>query len=210
MGKTSINAIEFDNLTADPTTLTESLTWYRSDLNELRSYINGAILVLNAGNAAQWLPNSVPLDSLLPKGATFFINGGAGVYLSFSGTADDAVHYNDSLSNGLPYDGSNLAMKLHCRLSSNGGAGDTVGLIVNYAITKNGDNTSTTVTNIPQQNVDVSTELQDVQFEIVLGTMTGVVGGEILLFSLTRNSKGGGSDSYGGNLEVLAMELIKI
>ena len=158
----------------------------------------------------QWLPNSVPLGSVLPSGATFFINGGAGVYLSFSGTSDDAVYYNDSLTKGLPYDGSDLAMKLHCRLSSNGVVGDTVGLIVDYAITKNGDNTTTTVTNIPQQNVDVSTELQDIEFDIVLGTMTGVLGGETLMFTLTRNSSGAGADTYAGNLEVIAMELIKV
>jgi len=159
-----------------------------------------------------WQPPTLPLGAVLASGATFFINGGAGIYLSFSGTSDDQMFFNYVLhgANGVEYDGSDLAVVLHGRLSSNGGVGDTVGLIAEYAILKDGDNSTTTSTTIAQQNVNVASELQDIMFMIQLGTMTGVADAHQLMFTLTRNSSGAGADSYAGNFEVTALELVII
>ena len=161
--------------------------------------------------STDWQPPAVALGTLLSSGASFFINGGAGVYLAFDGASDDAVYFNDNLvgANGAAYDGSNMQIKLHCRISTNGGVGDTVGLLVDYGIVVDGDNSSTTVTSIAQQNVDVSAELTDIGFNIILGVMTGVVGADTLLFTLTRNATGAGADSYAGQLEVISFELLK-
>lgn len=163
-------------------------------------------------NQLSWQPPVLPLGSVLVSGATFFINGGAGVYLSFDGASDDKLFFNYSLqgANGVAYDGSNLAVKLHGRLSTNGGAGDTVGFVVDYGIVKNGDNSSTTSTTLAQQDVNVSSHNQDIEFDITLGTMTGVVGGHNLLFTLTRNSLGAGSDTYSGDFELTGIEIIKV
>ncbi len=163
-------------------------------------------------NQIAWQPPVMPLGALLISGATFFINGGAGVYLSFTGGQDDTIFFNCDLhgSNGVPYDGSNIAVVLHGRLSSNGGVGDTVGLVVNYGIIKSGDNSSTTTTAIAQQNVDVSSELEDIDFAIQLGTMTGVTGAHYLMFDVTRNGFGAGSDTYAGNYELTNIEIIKV
>ena len=162
--------------------------------------------------AGSWEPENVDLGSLLTTGATFFIGGGAGIYLSFSGGIfDDDAYFNKVLrNNGIDYDGSDLAIILHWRLSSNGGGGDTVGWIVEYSVTKVGDNSATAVTSIAQQNVDVSSELQGIDFITQLGTMTGVVGGEKLMVTLTRNSTGTGADTYSGNARITGIELIKV
>ena len=110
-------------------------------------YIRYKVQVGNLPNT--WRPNSIPLGSVLVSGASFFINGGAGVYLSMSGSADDAFYFNDSLNkSGLSYDGSDLALKIHCRLSQSGTVGDTVGLLLDYGFIRNGDNSTTTVTNV--------------------------------------------------------------
>jgi len=161
--------------------------------------------------STDWKPNSVPLGSLLSSGASFFINAGAGVYVAFDGSSDDSVFFNDALSKPENmYDGSDLALKLQCRISSNGGVGATVGLNVTYAIVKAGDNSSNTFTTIAQQDVDVSSESMDINFEVTLRDMTGVVDGETLMLTLTRNAVGPGSDTYAGQFEILGMELIKV
>jgi hypothetical protein len=160
--------------------------------------------------STDYKPNSVPLGSILVSGAAFFVNGGAGIYLSMSGATDDSFYFNDSLSKeGNTYDGSDLALKIHCRLSTNGTTSDTVGLILAYAFVKNGDNSTTTVTTESQVDYDVSTEVQDVEFNITLNTMTGVADAETIMVSVTRNSTGAGADAYGGNFEITALEFVK-
>jgi hypothetical protein len=167
-----------------------------------------AVWTETTGNV--WVPPPVSLGSLWVSGASFFLNGGAGVYLSFKGTADDAAYFNDNLDNGIPYDGSDLAIKLHWRLSTDAGVGDTVGWIVEYAVIKVGDNSTTTVTTIAQQNVVVTGKLQDIDFSTQLGTMAGVVGGSTLMLTLTRNANGAGQDTFTGNAEIISIELIKV
>lgn len=165
----------------------------------------------NTTSSIGWMPNSIPLGSLLTSGASFFVNAGAGIYLSMSGASDDAFFFNDSLNKaGSLYDGSDIALKIHCRISSNGGVGDDVGLLLDYAIVKDGDNTSTTVTNVAQVDYDVSGEIQDEEFDIILTTMTGVVGGENAMVTVTRNSTGAGADSYSGNFEIISLEWVII
>lgn len=158
-----------------------------------------------------WNPPTIPLGALLASGASFFINGGAGVYLSFSGTADDTAFLNISLDFlGLNYTGVDLAIRLHWRLSANGGVGDTVGWVLSYALVGNGDNSTTTVTNVAQQDVDVSAEVEDINFSTQLGTMTGVLGADTLMVTLLRNSSGAGADSFSGNAELVSLEIIKV
>jgi len=160
---------------------------------------------------ATWKPNSIPLGSLLTSGATFFVNGGAGVYLSLPGNADDTFFFNDTLNkSGLNYDGSDLAIKMNCRLETNGGGGDDVGLILDYAFISDGDNSDTVVTNVGQVDYDVSTEVQNISFSIQLTTMTGVIGAHTIMITVTRNGTGTGQDSYSDDLEIISMEFVKI
>ena len=159
---------------------------------------------------AEWQPSEIALGSLLVSGATFFINPGAGVYLSMPGGSDSTFFFNDCLSNGSgDYDGSDLVLVLKGRISSNGSPGDTVGLILNYGIVGNGDNSATTVTTVPQQNVDVSGELQDIQFEVTLATMTGVSGANTIMVDVSRNAAGAGSDTYAGSFEITSLMFMK-
>jgi len=175
-------------------------------------FYNGTVFQLIGRIFNTWLPPSISLGTLLVYGASFFVNGGAGVYLSLDGTSDDTIFFNHSLRtpSGISYDGSNIAIRLHCRLSSNASAGNTVGLVLSYAIIGTGDNSTTTVTNVAQQNVDVTGILQDIDFEITLATMSEAAGKNDLLCTITRNSSGAGADSYAGDLEIIGIELIKV
>lgn len=160
---------------------------------------------------ATWMPSNIDLGSFLTSGASFFINGGAGIYLSMPSGTDSTIYSNLSLSNSTAnYDGSNLAVVIKARISSNGTAGATVGLILKYAIVGDGDNTTTTFTTVAQQNVDVSSRLQDVQFSTQLATMVGVVGKNTLMLDITRNSQGAGADTYTGAFEITSIQLIKV
>jgi len=49
MGKTVVNSILFDSLTADPSGLEDGMIWYRSDLNEVRQRVNGATVCVPVG-----------------------------------------------------------------------------------------------------------------------------------------------------------------
>jgi hypothetical protein len=158
-----------------------------------------------------WTPPLVALGSVFTLGASVIANTGAGIYLRFLGNADDSIFFNLDLRNSnVAYDGSDLALRLHWRISVNGGVGDTVGWAVSYAIVKDGDNSMTAVTNIAQQNVDVSAELADITFSTTLGAMTGVVDGEVLMLTLLRNGQGGGQDTFSGGARVIGFELIKV
>jgi len=175
-----------------------------------------AAVLAHAGNTilSSWSPPSLALGSLIASGATFFVNtSGAGIYLSFSGGAfDDTVYFNRTLTaaDGKLYPGVNLAVKLHCKISSNGSGGDTVGLICTHHLTKVGTNSSTGATTATQLDVDVSTELANIDFTIILPTIIGVVDAEKLLYTITRNSTGSGQDTYAGNLRVMGIEIIKV
>ena len=152
----------------------------------------------------------MPIFAVAGVGTVFVLNTGAGLYASLSGTTDDKISFNTILNNNVAYDGSNLKIRLHARLSSNAGAGETVGLLLDYAFIKVGDNSNTEVTNVAQQNEVVTGKLTDIEFNIDLATMTGEAGAHSLQISITRNSTGGGSDTYAGNLRVVGVELIKV
>lgn len=170
------------------------------------------VVTIAGGGAGAWQPPEINLGSLLTSGATFIINtGSAGVYLSFSGVADDTVFFNTSLDNhGNAYDGSNIKIRLHWRIQTNGGVGDTVGWVLQYALYKANDITSAGSTTVAQQDVDVSTWLADQLKSTDLATMTGVATADVLMITLTRNSSGAGADSYAGNAELLGIEIIKV
>lgn len=163
------------------------------------------------GNSNAWTPPLLALGSMFFIGAGVFSNIGAGVFVRFRLNQDDQMFLNLDLRNdNIAYDGSDLAIRLHWRTSIDGGVGDTVGWVVEYAVTKDGDNSDTLVTAIAQQDVDVSAKLANIQFSTTLGTMTGVVGGDVLQVTLTRNGQGAGQDSFAGNARVVGFELIKV
>ena len=157
-----------------------------------------------------WFPPQVPIFAVAGVGTVFALNTGAGLYASLSGTADDKISFNTILNNNVAYDGSNLKIRLHARLSSNAVAGNTVGLLLDYSFIKIGDNSNTEVTNVAQQNTVVTGKLTDIEFYIDLATMTGEAGAHSLQVTIKRNSTGAGSDTYAGNLRVAGVELIKV
>ena len=208
MGKTSINAIEFDNLTADPTTLTESLTWYRSDLKELRCYINGAIVVLNTGNAAEWFPTAITLGDGFTNGATLSLNSGAGIYIDFDASSDDEILFNVSLDrNGLVYDGSDIKVELYWMKF--GATGGTVKWELDYAFVEIGDDAYSKVSGTDVQTVDVTALANQTLTSTSFNLISGNSGSKILQLTVRRNSRGAGADTYTGSAEVYGFNLEK-
>lgn len=159
---------------------------------------------------ASWIPPLLPLGSILSSGATFFLSpSGAGLYLSLDGGAfDDAFVFNLELNNNLPYDGSNLALKIHGATSTLGLG--TVGLVVAYKFIANLTDFSTGATTLAQLNTDVTGWTAGQSHTIQLGNMTGLANAHTLMITVTRNSTGAGADSYIGNLRVLELEIVKV
>jgi len=172
--------------------------------------------VLNVKTLNETTPTWKPLNVNLADGSTIgvsvFINDdNAGKFYEFDGASDDLISFDWDLKNdGVDYDGSDLAIELFGRISSNGSGGDTVGWLVDYKFGKAGDNLATGATNIAQQNVDVSSELQDIGFSTVLGTMTGVSDATHLYVTLTRNATGAGADAYVDDWEGMGIKINKV
>ena len=163
-------------------------------------------------NVLGWCTPAVSLNDGSIIGVGIYINDdNTGKYYSFDSANDDLISFDIALeNNGVAYDGSDLAIELEGRLDSNGATSDTVGWLVDYHFIKEGDNSSTGSTSIAQNNIDVSAELQDIEFKTTLGTMDGVTGATSLLLTLTRNSTGAGADTFPGNWEGIRIKLNKI
>lgn len=160
-------------------------------------------------SALVWQPPVMHLGSVLVSGATWYINGGAGVYLSFSATATNSMFFNFSLhgANGVEYDGSNVEIRLHCRIPNNNNG--NVRISVDYGFIRDGDDSTTTVTNIADFNHSVNSETTDDTFHIDSGTMTGVANAHTLMVTIQRLGAHA-NDTYGSALEVVDLEIIKL
>lgn len=165
----------------------------------------------SAGEIGTWQPTPINVADGSSSGVNLYLNGsGAGKYYSFPASSDSLMAFNYPLNNFLTYDGSNLKITLRCRLSINGTAEKTVALILKYAFIKDGDNSSTEVTNVAQQNVNVASKVQHINFSIDLATMTGEATAHTLMFTIERNSGGASSDNFLGSLELIGMKFYKV
>ena len=147
-----------------------------------------------------WQPPPLNLGSGAVSGVLVYLKD-AGNYYSFNGgNYADKWSANINLNHdGIPYDGSNLALKISYKLSANGGASDTVFWDCNYAFLKAGDNGQTESTALTRKVVDVSSEVQDINFSTQLNAMTGVVNATCFSIDFTRSSLSAGGDAFSGN-----------
>ncbi len=160
-----------------------------------------------------WTPPNIELVGV-GNGASLFGANNAGYFRSFSSTADDEVLWTVLLNwQGIPYDGSNLGLRLFWQLFVNVPAGgDDVKWEVDYVYILSGgvdDPDSKAATN----NVDtivVDARTDDVMYDDLLLTMTGLADAEVLSMTLRRNSTGGGADSYDGNTHLFGIRLEKV
>ena len=180
---------------------------YNTDLQVYRSW-NGSVFQ-NIG-MMNWQPPVVPLGSVLENGVGTFFNNGSGIFYSLDNTGDSTIYFNCVLKSvaGVEYDGSNLAVKLICRKSIAGNG--TVGLILSSSILKDGENSQTKVTISPQQDTVVDGWTANLQNNIILPTINGVIDGKVLQVSIERNSGGAGADTYNGDLNITGIEIIKV
>lgn len=159
-----------------------------------------------------WTPPDVNLGDGSIIGVTTFINdNNIGKYYAFDAASDDIMSFNwDLRSNSMTYDGSEIALNLFARIATNGAGSDDVGIVLEYAFYKAGDDTSTGGTVISQQSIDVSTKTANEGFNTLLNSMSGPVGSTNLMITITRNSSGTGQDSYSDQFELLGIKLVKV
>lgn len=161
-----------------------------------------------------WMPPSIPMGALLTVDSGFYIDdSGTGIYLAMFGNSDSTIYHNDTLNRGagdMQYDGSDLAVRLHCKLSQAPSAGDDVGFIVSYAFIKDGETTAAKSITLPQADYLIDDKIALQEFELVLPTMAGELGGDTFLITIERNATGGQSDGYNGDLRILSMNFEKV
>lgn len=163
------------------------------------------------GGGGGWNPTGITLGDVVANGATAALAVGAGYYYSFDASSDDEIVINIGLArNGVAYDGSSVRLDLHNMLVGAGGAGDTVLWEVDYAWTNNGDNAYTAVDGTVTNSVTVNGRASQILFTDSLTIPAGTAGDDILQLTIRRNSQGGGSDSFGGSVEIYALDLVKI
>lgn len=163
------------------------------------------------GGGGGWNPTGITLGDLVANGATAALAVGAGYYYSFDASSDDEVVVNVGLArNGVAYDGSSVRIDLHNMLVGAGGAGDTVLWEVDYAWVTTGDNAYTAVDGTITNSVNVNGRASQILFTDSLTIPAGTAGDKILQLTIRRNSQGGGSDTFGGSVEIYALDLVKI
>lgn len=159
----------------------------------------------------EWQPPSIHLGLGATSGVSVFGKGAGNMYSFDGGNSANSWSVNLLLeNNGIAYDGSSLALKIHYKISANGTGSDTVFWDCNFALLKDGDNGQTEVTALTQKVVDVSSVLQDIDLTTQLDDMTGEASAEYLSLDFTRDSLASGGDAFSGNAEVIGLKLIKV
>lgn len=207
----SVNGLYYPILASAPTPTAEGQSYYNSTTKTVYVWDGTTWKDLGATGSSGWQPRSIALYSLAGSGATFLSNGQYGIVCSFSNTANDRVLYSDALGNTVsPYDGSNFRLRLHYVLSATAGAADTI--IFDQAVRLLGDGGSTQLVVVEQATTInlPANQLADTMLTADLAIVTGAVGAHTLMFGLTRRSSGAGADSYGGNVELISVEIVKI
>jgi len=172
--------------------------------------------VLAATNAASqggWIPPTLTLGDNATSGVGLFVNSGAGWQMSFDAGSDDDIYIEINLAhNGIEYDGSDLKLALDNQLFNTAPVGgDNVKWSVRYAFVM-GDGTEDAESKLSgsfEDTIDVSARTANRLYEDELSTMTGEAGAKVLGISLTRNSTGGGSDTYGNAVDLFGLTLYK-
>lgn len=143
--------------------------------------------------------NNLPMNvgAYLSTGSVFINDSDAGFYWSLPTAATTNVVGNIPLDT---YTGDNLKLTLKGRINSAPSASDDVDFSIIYAFIKTGDNSATESTTIATQTVVVDAKTANVNFDIVLGNMTGEVGATTLMIGIKRL---GSADTFGGNYEII-------
>lgn len=163
------------------------------------------------GGGGGWNPTAITLGDFVANGATAALNVGAGYYYNFDATSDDEIVVQIGLArNGVTYDASSVRLDLHNMLVGAGGVGDTVLWEVDYAWTNTGDNAYTAIDGTITNSVNVNGRASQILFTDSLTIPAGTAGDDMLQLTIRRNSQGGGSDTFGGSVEVYGVDVVKL
>jgi hypothetical protein len=175
--------------------------------------INGKTIVTipGGGGGGGWNPTAITLGDFVANGATAALNIGAGYYYSFDATSDDEIIVQIALArNGVAYDASSVRLDLHNMLVGAGGVGDTVLWEVDYAWINDGDNAYTAIDGTITNSVNVNGRASQIKFTDSLTIPAGTAGDDLLQLTIRRNSQGGGADSFGGDVEIYGVDIVKL
>lgn len=158
-----------------------------------------------------WTPPPLNLGNFATSGVSLFRAGAGGLQYGFDQSSDDEASTNIPLDwNGFTYDGSDVKLRIKYQLSATPDASDTVEFEVQYAFMDAGDDSDgagTTFTDAIDQTSRVTGQVYD---DLLPTALTGVTGKKFLQLSIMRDAIGGGSDSYGGSIWVVSIELEKV
>ena len=169
------------------------------------------VTIPGGGGGGSWQPKDTSLGDFVTSGAVAALSVGAGYYISFSATANNEILTNIGLAGGgFNYDGSALRIDIHNMLVGAGGVGATVLWEIDYAWVTTGENAYTKVDGTIANSVNVNGRASQILFTDALIIPAGTAGDLTLQLTLRRRSQGGGSDSFGGSVEIYAVDIIKI
>lgn len=166
-----------------------------------------------SGGAGTWNPPSFAIGGWLSNGALAYLATGAGMMRTFDAMSNDEIVANLALeADGVPYDGSSLALRLSWAPFSTPDAGKTVKWEVDFAFLKDdgSENPYTKTSGATSDEIDLTGRTGQRQYVDVLSTMAGEAGATTLQITLRRLSQGPGADSFNDDADVFAIDLVKV
>ena len=180
--------VEFDQLTADPTTPPDGCTWYRSDLDRLRAQLGGSAKSLATLDD---VAASFKFQILTPNSADWAVNAHAPLVADSNNAALQAWRFDDIIEEGLgligviPSGVTTMKLKLHSRAETAPAGARTVGLnIYNRGIPSTVEAWSTGDV-LADVDIPTNEEWQYDELTITLATLEATAG-EMTQFELTR------------------------
>jgi hypothetical protein len=211
-GATDVDAIH-DNVAGEIEAITEKADPIASDIVLIEDSADGFNKKqVQLGNLPRrWYPPLLDMGAGVDNGVDTYINGNAGYHKTFPINADSEITFQVPLNiNGIDYDGSDLAIKVHSQLfGTTPSGGDNILLEVDYVFVKIGEDADTIAPTTDVNDIDVSTRTNDIIYTDTLASMKGAVGALFLNITMRRNAQGAGSDNYPNSFDIYALELIK-
>ena len=187
--------VEFDSLTADPTTPPDGCTWHRSDMNRLRVQLGGAAKSLAlldellAGSSVQY--HASQLDT--PNNADWAVNALAPVLPDPDNVAILIRRFNDTIEEGvgftveIPSGVTNMKLKIRWKAIT-GAANKKVGLkLYNRGMPDNAAVESWSAGTQLADVISANNVFYQYDEETISLATLGVTAGELTQFELTRD-----------------------
>lgn len=177
-------------------------------ISQRQFFLDDITIVAASNPNTKWFPTALTLGDFAANGVSTFTAIGAGYLYTFNNNADDELIGNVALDrNGDLYDGSPIMLALIWQIFTAPAGGNNVLWELDYAFTNDDDDNYTAIDGTVVLNVDVSARTERQQYYDLMPEISGAAGARNLQLTLRRNGSGAGSDNYGGDADVYAIDL---